>query len=70
VVTTADPDSFAAAANSAGVTVTRIGAVSGAALTLPEVEPISVKDLRDAHLRWFPEYMASRQANAKITPGS
>ncbi|MGY8956027.1 MAG: phosphoribosylformylglycinamidine synthase subunit PurL [Alphaproteobacteria bacterium] len=70
VVTTADPDSFAAAANSAGVTVTRIGAVSGAALTLPEVEPISVEDLRDAHLRWFPEYMASRQANAKITPGS
>ncbi len=35
VVTTADPDSFAAAANSAGVAVTRIGAVSGGCVDTP-----------------------------------
>ncbi len=60
VVTTNDPDRFDAAAAAANVPVTRIGAVAGAALTLPGAEPISVASLREAHERWLPEYMASR----------
>jgi len=60
VVTTADPDGFTAAAEAAGVPVTRIGTTGGAALTLPAAGPISVESLREAHERWLPEYMASR----------
>ncbi len=60
VVTTADPDGFAAAAEAAGVPVTRIGTTGGTALTLPGAGPISVESLREAHERWLPEYMASR----------
>ncbi|MEL0144585.1 MAG: AIR synthase related protein, partial [Alphaproteobacteria bacterium] len=60
VVTTADPDGFAVAAEAAGVPVTRIGTTGGAALTLPAAGPISVESLREAHERWLPEYMASR----------
>ncbi len=60
VVTTADPSSFAAKAEAAGVPATRIGTTGGAALTLPGAGPISVESLREAHERWLPEYMASR----------
>jgi phosphoribosylformylglycinamidine synthase II len=60
VVTTPDPDGFAAAAEAAGVPVTRIGTTGGTALTLPGAGPISVESLREAHERWLPEYMASR----------
>jgi phosphoribosylformylglycinamidine synthase II len=60
VVTTADPDGFTAAAEAAGVPVTRIGTTGGTALTLPGAGPISVESLREAHERWLPEYMASR----------
>ena len=60
IVTTTDPDAFAAAAAESDVPVTRIGTVGGAALTLPGAGPISVASLREAHERWLPEYMASR----------
>jgi len=59
-VTAPDAGVFQAAAVAAGVPVTRIGQVGGAALTLPGAEPISVESLREAHTRWLPEYMASR----------
>ena len=60
VVTTGDPDGFAAAAATAQVAVTRLGRVGGAALTLPGAKPISVEGLREAHTRWLPEYMGTR----------
>ncbi len=60
VVTTPDADGFEAAAEAAGVSVSRVGRVGGAALTLPGAKPISVESLREAHTRWLPEYMGSR----------
>jgi phosphoribosylformylglycinamidine synthase II len=59
VVTTADPDGFAAAADGAGIPASRLGTVGGASLTLPGAKPISVADLRDAHARWLPAYMTA-----------
>ena len=62
IVTCTDAAEFAVAAKDAKVHVERIGTVGGAALTLPEAKPISVAALRDAHLRWLPTYMASRES--------
>ncbi len=42
----------------AGLTVKRIATAGGDALTLPGAGAISVADLRAAHERWFPAYMA------------
>ncbi len=61
VITCADASEFVAAAEDAGIPVEHIGTVGGAALTLPETKPISVAALRDAHSRWLPAYMASRE---------
>ena len=62
VITCANAAEFAAAAADAGVHVEHIGTVGGGALTLPETKPISVAALRDAHSRWLPAYMASRES--------
>jgi len=62
IVTCADSAAFSAAAKDADVHVERIGTVGGVALTLPGVKPISVAALRDAHSRWLPAYMASRES--------
>lgn len=62
IVTCADATALTAAAKDAGVHMERIGTVGGVALTLPEAKPISVAGLRDAHSRWLPTYMASRES--------
>ena len=43
----------------AGVPVARLGIVGGAALVLPQAEPIAVSELRAAHEEWFPRYMSA-----------
>ena len=60
VVTCPDSEGFVAAAEAAGVPISRIGNVGGGSLTLPGAKPISVAALRDTHSRWLPEFMASR----------
>jgi len=60
VVTTATPEAVAAAARSAGVAAQAIGTTGGATLTLPGARPISVAELRAAHERWLPDYMAAQ----------
>lgn len=60
VVTTTNAEGFRAKAEAAGVPVSRVGQVGGAALTLPGAKPISVESLREAHTRWLPEYMGAR----------
>jgi phosphoribosylformylglycinamidine synthase len=60
-VLTSSPDTVDAVlsqARQAGVAVLVLGAVEGAALTLPGELPISVSDLQTAHEGWFPAYMS------------
>ena len=57
VVETADPEAIFRAASEAGVAIRRIGAVGGAALTLPGGNAISVAQLKAAHEAWLPGYM-------------
>jgi phosphoribosylformylglycinamidine synthase len=45
------------AAKRAGVSVARIGAVGGKALTLGGAKPVALASLRRAHESWLPEYM-------------
>jgi len=47
-----------AAAKNAGIYAQRIGTVSGAALTLPGGNAISVHELKAANEAWLPGYMA------------
>ncbi|MGH6717757.1 MAG: AIR synthase related protein, partial [Alphaproteobacteria bacterium] len=59
-VVTAAPDAVAAVladALAAGVPARTIGTVGGDALTGPELEPISLQVLRNAHEGWLPSYM-------------
>jgi phosphoribosylformylglycinamidine synthase II len=58
VIETADPDAVLRAAEAAGAAVRRIGAVGGAALTLPGGGAISVAELSAANEAWLPAYMA------------
>lgn len=44
-------------ANAAGIPALLLGTVGGEALTLPGEQPISVRELRDAHEGWFPAFM-------------
>ena len=60
VVTTAAPEAVTAAAAAAGVALQAIGATTAATLTLPGARPISVAELRAAHERWLPNYMAAQ----------
>jgi phosphoribosylformylglycinamidine synthase subunit PurL len=58
LVETADPTFLLKAAQSAGVTVQRIGTIGGAALTLPSGDAISVCEVTAANEAWLPAYMA------------
>ncbi len=60
VITSAAPEAVTAAAASAGVALQAIGATTAATLTLPGARPISVAELRAAHERWLPDYMAAQ----------
>jgi phosphoribosylformylglycinamidine synthase len=53
-----DVDTLATEAAGAGVELTRLGVTGGPALTVPDEEPILVKDLKEAFESWLPAYMA------------
>jgi phosphoribosylformylglycinamidine synthase len=46
----------------AGLFVPWIGVTGGSTLRLGDARPIPIAELRDAHTRWFPAYMASELA--------
>jgi phosphoribosylformylglycinamidine (FGAM) synthase-like enzyme len=58
LIETASPDAVLAAAKDAGIYAQRIGAICGAALTLPGGGAISVRELKAANEAWLPAYMA------------
>ena len=58
LIETADPEAVLRAAAAGGVPARRIGAVSGAALTVPGAGAISVAQLKAANEAWLPGYMA------------
>jgi len=58
LATTRDADALLAAAASAGVTASKIGAVRSEALTIANAGTISVSELAAAHEAWMPDYMA------------
>jgi phosphoribosylformylglycinamidine synthase len=55
---TATPDLVLATAQNTGIYAQRIGTIGGAALTLPDGNAISVRELKDANEAWLPAYMA------------
>jgi phosphoribosylformylglycinamidine (FGAM) synthase-like enzyme len=57
LIETAAPDTLLAAARNTGIYAQRIGTVSGAALTLPGGNAISVHELKAANEAWLPAYM-------------
>jgi len=57
LIETAAPDALLAVAQNAGIYAQRIGTVSGAALTLPGGNAISVHELKAANEAWLPAYM-------------
>ena len=59
VLAVADPDATLKAAKAANVPARLIGHAGGPGLTLEGVEPISVGTLREAHERFFAEWMRS-----------
>ncbi len=63
VLAVTDPAATVAAAEAAGIPARRLGQAGGpgltACLTLGDDEPISVVTLREAHERFFPEWMRS-----------
>lgn len=60
VITTTTPQAVTAAAAAAGVALQAVGVTAAATLTLPGARPISVAELRAAHERWLPDYMAAQ----------
>lgn len=58
VLTTTEPESLLAAAESAGVPARVIGRTGGAALTVSGEVAISVADLKRVNEEWLPAYMA------------
>jgi phosphoribosylformylglycinamidine synthase subunit PurL len=58
LIETAAPDTLLADATNKGIYAQRIGTVSGAALTLPGGNAISVHELKAANEAWLPGYMA------------
>ncbi len=58
LVETSDPRALIEGARAAGVPARVIGAVEGAALTLPGVGAISVAALKATNEAWLPGYMA------------
>jgi phosphoribosylformylglycinamidine synthase len=59
VLGVAEPDALLAAAQAAGVPARRIGHAGGAGLTLHGADAISVETLREAHERFFADWMRS-----------
>jgi phosphoribosylformylglycinamidine synthase subunit PurL len=55
---TAAPEAVLAEVNNRGIYAQRIGTVRGAALTLPDGNAISVRELKAANEAWLPAYMA------------
>jgi phosphoribosylformylglycinamidine synthase len=58
LIETAGPDTLLAAAKNAGIYAQRIGTVQGTALTLPNGNAISVRELASINEAWLPDYMA------------
>ena len=58
VVTTTNPDAIIAAANIAGIPVTRLGATGGTDLKI-NGESVAVTDLIDVNEAWLPSYMGA-----------
>lgn len=58
VLATSAPDAILAVAKAAGVPARILGKTGGVALTGLGAEPISLKELREAHEGWLPAYMA------------
>ena len=65
IVTSAQGAAVLDAAARAGVAAAAIGTTGGAALILPEGEPISLKALRAAHEAWLPAFMDGEAARAE-----
>ena len=59
VLAVTDPAATIAAAEAAGIPARHLGEAGGSGLTLGDDEPISVVTLREAHQRFFPEWMRS-----------
>ena len=59
VLAVTDPAATIAAAEVAGIPARHLGHAGGPGLTLGDDEPISVVTLREAHERFFPEWMRS-----------
>jgi phosphoribosylformylglycinamidine synthase len=62
LVETATPELFLASAKNAGIYAQRIATVSGAALTLPGTDAISVAELKAANEAWLPGFMGTGKA--------
>jgi phosphoribosylformylglycinamidine synthase subunit PurL len=58
LIETAAPEAVLAEAQNRGIYAQRIGTVRGAALTLPDGNAISVRELKAANEAWLPAYMA------------
>ncbi len=52
-------DMFAANSEGSGVSFARIGVVGGDRLVINEFVDLSVKDMKDAHEAWFPNFMGA-----------
>ncbi len=59
VVTTVDPVSIHALAETAGVPIAEVGRTGGAQLTVGRGNSISLSDLGELHEGWFPAYMSA-----------
>ena len=59
ILTTANPEVMLEAAEAAGVVASMIGHTGGSSLKVSGSHTISISELRDAHERWLPEYMAT-----------
>ncbi|MBV8915213.1 MAG: phosphoribosylformylglycinamidine synthase subunit PurL, partial [Acetobacteraceae bacterium] len=59
VLAAADPAALLRAAEDAGVPARRIGTTGGPSLTLQGADAISLETLREAHERFFPDWMRS-----------
>jgi phosphoribosylformylglycinamidine (FGAM) synthase-like enzyme len=60
--TKAAADALVVDAEAVGVPILRLGEAGGEALILPDIAPIPVADLVQAHEEWLPNYMAGAPA--------
>ncbi|HTW54632.1 MAG TPA: phosphoribosylformylglycinamidine synthase subunit PurL [Stellaceae bacterium] len=61
LIETASPDAVLAGARNAGIYAQQIGMVEGAALTLPNGDAISVRELTSINEAWLPAYMVGAE---------